>query len=353
MVEPGAPDPEAAATLARRLRFQARECAQLGSDLYAGLLERAAADAEAGGPTWELLRGHQHDPGPSALALRLMGAVHRRVLAGRLPALARCYRDPAADPEATWPVFRAALAADVGALRPLLERPVQTNEVGRCGALSLGFLTVAARTGLPLRLLELGASGGLNLRWDRYRYEAAGQVWGDADSPLTIAFALSGEPPPLGIVTVSERRGCDPAPVDASSGEGELTLRSYLWADQLDRAARLRAALELARETPVQIDRAGAAEWAAAALAEPVPGVASVVFHSIVMQYLRQSEREQLGAVMRAAGGRASAAAPLAWLRMEPAGEMADLRLTFWPAGEELHLARVGYHGDPVELIQT
>ncbi len=55
---------------------------------------------------------------------------------------------------------------------------------------------------------------------------------------------------------------------------------------------------------------------------------------------------------MREAGGRATDDAPLAWLRMEPAGKWADVRLSTWPGGEERHLARVGYHGTPVKLLR-
>jgi Uncharacterized protein conserved in bacteria (DUF2332) len=65
---------EARAAVARRLRRQAQACRALGSPLYAELLERSAADA----------------PG-SALAPRLMGAVHLLVLEGRAPSLARHY----------------------------------------------------------------------------------------------------------------------------------------------------------------------------------------------------------------------------------------------------------------------
>ena len=47
-----------------------------------------------------------------------------------------------------------------------------------------------------------------------------------------------------------------------------------------------------------------------------------------------------------AAGARADASAPLAWLRMELMGTTdADLRLTQWPSGEEVCLGRADPHG--------
>ncbi|HYP54817.1 MAG TPA: DUF2332 family protein, partial [Solirubrobacterales bacterium] len=52
---------------------------------------------------------------------------------------------------------------------------------------------------------------------------------------------------------------------------------------------------------------------------------------------------------LREAARRATAEAPLAWLRMEPAGEWTDVRLSTWPDGESRLLARAGYHGSPVE----
>lgn len=345
------PAPAPVAALAKRLRFQSEECSRLGSELYADLLARAAADVEEGGPAWEVLRGHEGDPGGSALALRLMGAIHRLVLEGELPALAARYSEPRPDPAAVWRAFSAALADRAEDLRRLVELPVQTNEVGRCAALLPGFLVVAEQTGMPLRLLELGASAGLNLRWDRYRYRAPGFEWGPRESPLTIAFDLVGESPPATVAAVVERRGCDPAPVDPLSEEGRLTLLSYVWADQSQRAGRTRSALELAATTPAPVDGASAPEWVAERLREKRFGVVTVVFHSIVMQYLPQVERDAVAGLMRGAGSEASKAAPLAWLRMEPAGERADVWLRTWPGGEERHLARAGYHGDPVELL--
>jgi hypothetical protein len=295
-----------------------------------------------------VLRGHEHDPGPSALALRLMGAVHRLVLRGGAPRLAAHYPSVGGRPHGPWPAFLDTLREHSDELRLLVEHPVQTNEPGRCAALLGGFLEVARRTGLPLRLLEVGASAGLNLRFDRYRYELGFERWGPAGSPVLLRARLEGGRPPLDArLRVASRAGCDARPVDPRSSDGRLTLTSYVWADQLERLGRLRAALLVAGELDAPVARARAADWTAERLAEPSPKVVDVVFHSIVMQYLPGAERERFEGALRAATG------PLAWLRMEPADELTEVRLTLWPGGEELLLARAGYHGDPLEWLAS
>src|SRR5436309_490390 len=173
------------------LRQQARWCEALGSPLYAALLEHAAGDVDAGGPVAALLDGHAADPPASALALRLMGAVHRLVLGDEAPALAAHYPSTGGDgdAEAAWPAFRELIADRRTQLRPLVERGVQTNEVGRSCALAPGFLWIARATALPLSCLEIGASAGLNLRWDQYRYEAPHVAWGDRGATVRFADA--------------------------------------------------------------------------------------------------------------------------------------------------------------------
>jgi hypothetical protein len=335
------------------MRLQARACEQLGSPLYADLLERVAADVEGEGPSWEIMRGHEDDAAGSALALRLMGAVNRLVLAGGEPALDRLYRDPGRDGEEVWREFRVVLTRNRERLSDFVERPVQTNEVGRCAALLPGFLAVAAATGLPLRLLEIGASAGLNLHWDLYRYDSERVCWGPSDSPLAIRFELEGEGalPALDRVEIAERRGCDAAPIDSTGAEGEIDLLAYVWPDQPDRIERVRAALAIVRGREVKVEKAGAATWVERVLGEPAHGRATILFHSIVAQYLGQKELAAFHRQIREAGERAMAAAPLAWLRMEPAGERAEVRLATWPGGQDHLLARAGYHGTPVELL--
>jgi hypothetical protein len=292
-----------------------------------------------------VLYGHEEDPAPSALALRLMGAVHRLVLSGEAPELAAHYPSAGGEPGEAWPPFLDVLRERRDVLRELVERPVQTNEAARCAALLGGFLEVAGATALPLRLLEVGASAGLNLAFDRYRYELGGERWGPEDSPVTIRAALTGRPRLETPLEVAARAGCDARPLDPSSPEDRLTLTSYVWADQTERLARLRGALEVAAETGVGVENVRAPDWVEERLREETPGVTSVVFHSIVMQYLPEDERERFEHAVRAAPG------SVAWLRMEPAGQLTDLCLTLWPDGEERLLARAGYHGDPVEWL--
>jgi hypothetical protein len=336
--------------IAAQLQWQAEACRMIGSELYAGLLARAAVDVGERGPTWDILRGHEEDARFSVLGLRLLGAVNRLVLTGREQALADAYASR--DAAQAWERLCETLSRNAAELRDSLDRPVQTNEVGRCAGLLFGFLAVSAETGLPLRLLEVGASAGLNLRWDRYAYEANRFSWGPGKSPLRLPFELEGQPPELpSNVEVASRRGCDAAPIDPTTVEGRLTLLTFIWPDQSERITRMRAALEIAATEDVAIDHEPAAPWAQRMLAEPAPGQATVIYHSIVSQYLSDDERAALFAAIAEAGARASADAPLAWLRMEPADDRANLDLTVWPGGEERRLARVGYHGTPVELF--
>ena len=194
----------------------------------------------------------------------------------------------------------------------LIDRPVQTNEPGRSAALLGGFLEVARQTGLPLRLLEVGASAGLNLRWDRYFYTAPGGSWGDPDSPVRFDPAFAEGTPPLDVLPqIAERRGCDTDPLDAASPDDRLTLLSYVWPDQEQRVAQLRAALEVAAEMPVEIDRNEAPSGSSNNSANARPGVTTVVFHSVVLPYLGEQGVADLKRTIEQAGARATDDAPL------------------------------------------
>ena len=251
-------DPSKIVALVRR---QAEECERGGSPLYATLLSRAAADAEARGPVWTVLREFDGDQS-HALALRFMRGVHRLVLEGRASELARYFPSVGgADPGDAWPAFRATVESYADELVELTRPICQTNEVGRAAALLPGFLLLAGR-GLPLRTLECGASAGLLLWWDRFRYEESDRAWGDPASP--VRFHDVYEPPRpslMGEVVVADRRGCDPNPLNPANPEHRLRLVSSVWADQTDRFRALEGAIAIAAGERGLVDAAGATEW--------------------------------------------------------------------------------------------
>jgi len=347
---------EARSKIAALLRMHGEFCMHT-SPLYGELLLRAAADAERGGPVWRVLEPHASDHEFSALALRFMAAVHRLVLEDKAPALTPFYPSVGGElpPTEAWPAFVSTLQERRDDVIEGAGRPCQTNEVGRSAALLLGFLEVARWRSVPLRLLELGASAGLNLRWDRYRYEAESGAWGDPASPVVLKDRYEGRPPLTGSASVSERRGCDVNPLDPASPDDQLSLIASVWADNLERLELLRAALEVAGAVPARVDRASAGEWLEEALAAPAHGVVTVVFHSVVLQYLSDDERAHVHDLIWAAGSRATDGASVAWLRLEPGDWLAetphDVWLTTWPGEEERKLARSGPHGRPITWL--
>jgi hypothetical protein len=334
------------------LVFQRNSCADLGSSLYAEVLDAVIADVGSEGPCGAVLRPHEGDPFGSALPLRFLGSVHRLVLEGRTPRLAAHYPSAGGTPG---PGLADDFVATVAELRPEIEarvrNGVQTNEVGRSAALVGGFVEVARRSGLPLRLLELGASAGLNLRWDRFWYDTGASTLGDPSSAVRFVGVWDDPPPALDDVAVgvATREGCDRSPIDPTRGDGRLSLRAYLWPDMVERRARLDAALAIAARVPASVEAADLGEWLEARLAGPAPGRATVVYHSSVWQYVEGQSRDRMRAALRQAGRGTGDDAPLAWLRLEPAGPVADLRLTWWPGGDEEVLATSGYHGTPVQ----
>jgi hypothetical protein len=331
-------------------RGQAGWCRRLGSPIYGHLLERAADDLVAGGPVRRVVEPYVDRPVNFAHHLRLMGATHRLALTGEAPKLAAHYPTTGGDgdPDGAWEAFIELISER----EITLERPVQTNEVGRAAALLGGFMTVADQTGLGLRCLEIGASAGLNLRWDRFRYEAADWAYGDAASPARVPCEYEGGRPPLpATVWVMERAGCDPSPIDATTEDGALTLQSFIWPEQVDRLELLRAAIEVARRTPVTVDEASAADWLVERLARERGGGATVVYHSIMWGYMTDEDRARITQTIVAAGERATPSEPLAWLRMEPGADQADVTLTTWPDFDERVIAHAGYHGRPVRWV--
>jgi hypothetical protein len=333
------------AIFARQFRRAADYCERNASPLYAHLLRIAAEDIERGGPCGVVVDAHRSPTRvpPAASSIGFMAAVHRVVLETPGSALEPFYPSAggAVDLTRVGAAFLEVVSRHQERICELLERPVQLNDVGRCRALLGGFLLVAAQTGLPLRILEPGASAGLNLLWDHYRYEVDGATWGDSSSPVRLVGGFVEGRPPLHLrAEVAERRGCDLRPVDARSSEGRCTLLAHVWADHLDRIDLLRAAFEVNGQVDALVERAEASSWLASQLSAPTPGLATVVFHTGLMEYLEPVVRKRIESTIQEAGAHADSRSPVALLTSVPVADGdGQLQLTVWPGGRPQPLA--------------
>jgi hypothetical protein len=179
-------------------RFAEQECRGV-SPLYERLSLGIAADPE-------LLALAAHAGAGQPAPNLLLAAVHFLLLKGARHALSAHYpsvRRPSArgapapldELGEPYPAFRSFCDEHAATLQHLIStRLVQTNEVRRSACLLPAFGLVARRGGdRPLALVEIGASAGLNLLWDRYGYDyGQGRRYGDPHSPVQISCTPRG-----------------------------------------------------------------------------------------------------------------------------------------------------------------
>lgn len=327
------------------LREQAKSCQSLGSPFMDRLLRCLADHMPRDTALFDKMEHWPAPLGPShaSLPLRLAGGLHHLVLTNADAALAEIY--PPSQPHDD--SFRAevvkALDRNQTFLIDWIDRPPQTNEVRRSVGLIPAANVIAARYPLPFVISELGASGGLNLMFDRFAVQAGDSMLGNGTA-LTLTPEWSGPVPPSATVTITNRRGVDLTPLDLRRPTDVTRLLSYLWADQPDRRDLTQNAVSC---FDAQVDAGDAVDWLEHRLAMRHPGHVHMIYHTVAWQYFPPDVQARGEDLLTRAGEQATKDAPLARVAMEAdaAGRGAALTLTLWPGGETRQLARIDFHG--------
>ncbi|MBW3599468.1 MAG: DUF2332 domain-containing protein, partial [Planctomycetes bacterium] len=287
-----------------------------------------------------------------------LAAVHFLLLSGAEHELGSFYHSCVENPRPhadAFPAFHDFCLSREGAVRELMaRRRVQTNEVRRCGYLFPAFSYVARTTGRPLALIEVGASGGLNLIWDRYAYDyGAGRLYGRPGARVRISTAPRGDqrlPSPNRTPTVAHRVGVDLHVPDMANPADALWLRSLIWPDQPERMELMKAAIEEVRRAPPRLIEGDAFDVLPDLIRQAPEEAAVCVFHCHTLNQFSAEQREDFHRLLAAA----STERPLIQLSAEwiftPTPE---LRLLRWFEGtmQEEHLANVDHHGRWMEWL--
>ncbi|MFJ6438705.1 DUF2332 domain-containing protein [Streptomyces sp. NPDC091416] len=167
--------------------------------------------------------------------------------------------------------------------RIISTRSVQTNEVNRCTVLLPAFAALQQQLddGRPIRIVDVGASAGLALLWDRYTYDYDGHqlTLPDSDPDTVLHCEVKGAMPPLSLdlARFAPPVGIEPSPVDVTDREATEWLVSLTWPEQTNRMHTLNSALALAARTPPTI-LAGTAQDHLADIVDETPDDQHLVF---------------------------------------------------------------------------
>jgi hypothetical protein len=289
------PDTQLEALARRFVRFADQECGDC-APFYDQLARGIARDPELLAIA-ACTRSGQQAPNLLLVAvhyLLLRGADHAR--GAFYPSVAHLAAVPPGDP---MPAFRAFCRDHRAALIDLVSTGlVQTNEPQRCTVLLPAFATVAHLSGgTPLALIEVGASAGLNLLFDRYGYDyGAGRSAGDPGASVRFACALRGAVlPPIqaGMPPVAARMGIDLNPIHAEDPQAALWLRALVWPEHPERAALLLQVLTLAQRDPPPLLAGDALAVLPQAMAHAPEGAALGVFHTATLAHFPPEARER------------------------------------------------------------
>ena len=335
---------------------QVAYCTASGATITARIVAALGILMERGddGEFLERARNWAGPPMADALPLRMAGGIHALRLKDAEPQLESIYSGQTNVDDAS--IVAAAIRHHEAELLPWLDGPPQTNEAGRSANFIAAMLWLAEQ-GLPPRFqcLEIGSSAGINLMLARYHYDLAGVQVGPDPGAMRFAPEWNGNAPPDRQIEITSTKGCDVAPVDLTDPAQALRLTAYIWPEHTVRFERMAAAVVEAGKSPPDLVEMNAADFVEAELANPqAAGITRVLMHSIVWQYVPEDQQARVTAALEAAGARATAERPLAWISLEANRvlHVHEMTVRYWPGGGEPHLlARAHPHGARIEWL--
>jgi hypothetical protein len=182
--------------------------------------------------------------------------------------------------------------------RVIMARRTQTNEPARCAVL----LPALAQLPQPLALIEVGASAGLTLLFDRYSYDYAGHFLAGADpgAPTLRCEPRGPVPLPSRLPRIAWRAGLDLNPLDVTNDDDVRWLSCLVWPGESDRAQRLAAAIAAARRDPPTLYRGDLRTDLPGLVSRAPPGAHVVIYHCSVLYQVPARQRERFAASVRA-----------------------------------------------------
>jgi hypothetical protein len=200
----------------------------------------------------------------------------------------------------------------------MLARRTQTNEPARCATI----LPALARLPEPLALIEVGASAGLTLLFDRYSYDYDGHLvaGSDPDAPTLRCGVRGPVPLPSRLPAIAWRAGLDLNPLDVTRDDDVRWLSCLTWPGEGDREERLIAAVAAARRDPPPVYRGDLLTDLPALAAQAPADATLVIFHSAVLAYVAAEGRERFAQTVHGLGA--------VWLSNEAPGVVPGLPIT-------------------------
>ena len=276
------------------LNFAEKEC-KGSSPLYEYLSVKISEDDELLSICSKANKGQ---PVPNLL----FGAVHYLLLKGKVHPLREFYSSIVSNPRAykdSYNPFRDFCLIYRNEIESILTtKLVQTNEVRRCAYLYPVFCTVYEMAKMPLALIEIGTSAGLQLLWDQYAYSYGQKgIFGKADSTVMILSELKGElMPPLDSAPppVSIRIGIDLHTVDVTDEEEKLWLTSLIWPEHNERRLLFEKAASFMKNVQVDLLE-GDGVRLLPHYAGTIPESSAIcIFHTHVANQMTEATKEQL-----------------------------------------------------------